>query len=103
MSLLNLKVGDILKTPSGDLRVVREVDYNADGTLWMICLAIRRCSWTRRAYTMLTPNDLRARKFKPTGKRVRLTGKLDRRLARDIASNDPDRRGLDCCAVRGMP
>lgn len=69
-----IKVGDLLLTPSGDHRMVREVTINSGkyspqfaGKVKCISLAIRRCSWTGSGYTVINRTDIRERKYKPTG------------------------------------
>jgi hypothetical protein len=70
-----IKVGDILSTPSGDERVVREAIYykpddrfGRGGKINYIVLAIRNCSWTGRGCTFINRSDIRARRFAPTGR-----------------------------------
>jgi hypothetical protein len=59
-----LLVNDILITKSGDLRVIREALYYADGTLRSITLAIRRCSWTKHATTIYERSALKTLGFR---------------------------------------
>ena len=99
-----IRVGDVLEAPSGDLRVVREVTrWKRRGrTTTIVTFAIRRCSWTRRCYTVVNQSDLATRGFRPTGKRVRLSKPIDRAISRAIDEPRPD-RSIGCRAVQGVP
>lgn len=81
-------------------RLVRAVRRAGDGTIRSITLAIRRCSWTRRPYTIYVRSDFGLLKTTRVP-RVRLTLLSDRRLAKCI--QDDEDRGLDCCDVLGWP
>lgn len=99
-----LKVGDVLRTPSKDFRVVRKVSRRKSGLIWGVTLAIRRCSWTHRAYTVLTRSDLRTMGYRKANVCVRLTSKMDRALDRCILLRDgKNGQSLTCCDVRAMP
>ena len=55
-----LQKGDVIRSRSGALRVVRAVDHFGPGICrTVVHLAIKRCSWTHRAYTVYNGNDLR--------------------------------------------
>ena len=95
-----IKVGDVLKTPSKDYRVVRAVTRYANGPLHSIVLTIRKCSWTHRPYTHLNYTDLRARGFMHTGVNVAdKFGAFDELLADAVC--DETLCDLDCCDVKG--
>ncbi len=103
----NVRAGDVLATPDGDLRVVRYArvwrnKYSGQEHLTLY-LAIRRCSWTHRAYTVIGTQDIAYRRYRPTGKRVRLTSPVDKKLAHDIAYENRFKPCLDCCDVKGVP
>ena len=66
-----LRVGDVLITTSGDLRVVRRVSHDTWGFTRCIDLVIRRCSWTRKPYTTISRNDLKQRGFRKAEVRSR--------------------------------
>ncbi len=53
------KEGDVLRTPKGDYRVIRSISRFDDGDLRSADFAIRRPSWTGRAYTTYNFTDLR--------------------------------------------
>lgn len=109
-----LKQWDVLESPSGDLRIVREVSRR-DGswtpraglmpgrTLWAVTLAIRTCSWTHRPYTVYMASDLKTQGWRHTGVNVGpQRTKLDRLLLKEIR-DEGHARYLDCCDVRGLP
>lgn len=88
----SLRVGDVLRSPSGKLRTIREVGSAS------VALSILRCSWTRRPYTVYVASDLID--WSRTGQRRRLRSPLDRALALELA--DRARRKLTCCDVEGI-
>ncbi len=100
----SLRVGDVL-TNGRDFRVVRQVSYwrrgPSEGRLWGVAVAIRRCSWTGRCYTMLTANDLKQRGFtKVPGVRVKIHTELDKRIER--AMEHWSHWDAKCCDVIGV-
>lgn len=99
-------VGDVLKTPSGDYRVVREVGTGPTRGLfpdkpYYFAFAIRRCSWTGKAYTIMCRSQLYD--WERVGLRIKLDSELDEQFVDDLncASNVPT--VLTCCHVRGVP
>lgn len=103
-----LEVGDVLRTPTGDLRVVRLASHHiitSGGRRphWRssVCLTIKHCSWTTRCYTVLNSADLKTRGFRPTGKRVRLQSRLDAEIRRNFGVDKKDIT-LHCCDVEGI-
>ena len=97
-------VGSVFKTPSGDLRLVRKVSRRG-GKLGRVTFAIRHCSWTGRAYTIVNASDLIQRGFQLMPVRVKsLDGPLDVKLhdfihGNYIRGNYP----MKCCDARGLP
>lgn len=91
-----IKKGDILKE-NNTLRVVRAVHHYP--TRVIVVFTIRRCSWTGRCYTVLNSTDLKQRNFRPTGKRIRLSKKLDKAIEADFGAV-PFK--LTCCDVEGV-
>lgn len=87
----------------GSPRLVRRATYDArDGLLRSLTVAIRRCSWTKRAYTVIVRSDFRVRGVRRTrAPRVRLRRRGDRQLARCI--DETRDRSLGCCDVAGWP
>lgn len=75
-----LKAGDMLLTPSRDLRAVRKVRYGPDGFLKTVIFAIRHCSWTGRAYTVYQRTDLKTLGYVKAGVRARLDRPMDKML-----------------------
>lgn len=94
-----IRKGDVIRA-GNSLRIVRDVTHTASGHTY-VTLAIRRCSWTGRCYTVLTQHDLRSRGFEPTGKRMRLRGELDWEIEQNLNLSARD-RNLGCCDVRSV-
>jgi len=92
-----IQVGDILL--EGDTpRIVREV-HHREGGYCAVTLVIRRCSWTRRCYTVINSNDLKQRRFRPSGHRVKLGLDIDKKIEAAIQSRE---YLLTCCDVEGI-
>ena len=98
-----VKPGDVLETASGDLRVVRKCVTGASGYTTWVHLVIRRCSWTKRCYTVLNYHDLKGRGFRPTGLLVKLDTKTDRKIARDLKYDNRFKQKVSCCDVVTVP
>lgn len=82
-------------------RLIRSVSKR-EGRLMSVTFAIRRCSWTRRPYTVYQRSDFKALKIRPTGwPRATFGLPSDRNLLADI--NDHRRQRLHCCDVVGWP
>lgn len=101
--IANIRRGDVLRERSGVLRIVRSVHHYGPAGPGLpprcsVTLVIRRCSWTTRCYTVLTRSDIRAR-FSPTGKRIRIRGKLARQIDAAIGALEIH---LTCCDVEGV-
>lgn len=97
----DIKVGDVLRVDKR-FRLVRRVSRAKDGFLGSVTFAIKRCSWTRRPYTVVGRVDLAYRNFQPTN--VRITAEktpLSERLLREINSDGPP--SMTCCEVAGLP
>ena len=97
-----LKVGDVLITPSGDLRVVRQVTMRKRGLLRSVALAIRHCSWTKRAYTIYCRPDLATMGYRKAGVRARLNGPLDAKMLECLAFDNRFNQCLTCEDARAM-
>jgi hypothetical protein len=78
--------GDVLLSPRGSLRVVREVSFYGNGDLRSLTFAIKHGSWTRRPYTIMGYTDLMGG-WRPAGARVALDGELDTLLLQDIQTH----------------
>lgn len=102
--------GDILRSGSGVLRIVRYVSHSwiASGVSvphfrTNVAFTIRHCSWTHRCYTILTGNDLVQMGYQPTRGRVKLRKRIDRQIDWEISSNpSPAEIKLTCCDVEGI-
>lgn len=82
-----LRVGDVLETPSGDMRLVRRATYWG-GKCRAISFAIRRVSWTTRGYTVYCTTDTYIRRCRLVARitRRRMTP-LDQALEREMRSD----------------
>lgn len=97
-----IKLGDVLRAKSGDLRIVRGVSrWNKNGLINTVTFTIRNCSWTGRCYTVLNRSDLKTRCFEPTGVSCALDGEIDARLLEEIKQTGKPL--IDCCDVKGIP
>jgi len=103
-----LSEGDIIRSASGDLRVVRKASYwdkpyrnRPAGMLYGVYLLIRNCSWTGKCYTVINRSDLVSRKFEPTGLRWESDAAFKVLLEKEMGPNKP--LALHCCDVKGIP
>ena len=108
--LSETRQGDVLRWPSGALRVVRVFHdhgafrdrYKRKPLRWKFCFfAIRRCSWTQRPYTVLNLGELQGLGVVNTGINVKFKTTFDKQLAAEMV--DKDVRTIKCCAVKGLP
>ena len=122
-----IRKGDVLKAPSGLLRVVRDVSHcGPSAGKTSVTFTIQHCSWTGKCYTVLTGVDLRTFGYQPTKGQYRFRKKIDRTIDREINGGDKvrivvaasggkvtkyidvhrpldrDKSTLDCCDVRGI-
>lgn len=105
-----IKAGDVIKAPSGLLRVVREVRRNNAlrrktcvyaRNVW-VTLVIQRCSWTTRAYTSFTVGELYQLGYIPTRARYNVNTEFDEILLQDQQAKNASECQLHCCDVRGI-
>lgn len=99
-----LKPGDIVKSGSGTLRVVRRVSMNpnAPWLLGFVYFSILRCSKYRACYTLYLRSELRSMGFTKINGRIRLDSQLDAAILRDTQVRDGRDRKLTCCDVIGI-
>jgi len=105
-----IKKGDVLRMPSGRLRVVRYVNHSVTSKgvahpvpRTTVIFSIAHCSWTSRCYTTYTGNDLVQMGYRPTKARVRLRSKLDRQIEEEFMRRGPASLcKLHCCDVIGI-
>lgn len=101
-----VRKGDVLKTPSGSLRIVRAVHVSKSRRqtslrkIWFF-FAIQHCSWTHAGYTLYNGGELLQMGWMPTGLRQKLNTELDRKLASDFGRLGKE-RALSCCDVVGL-
>jgi hypothetical protein len=96
--LKRVRPGDVLRTSTGKLRVVRSVRYRR-GVISSCSFTIKHCSWTGACWTTKQRSELFG--WSPTGKRVSLRKRIDRDIARDLRKPGPERK-LTCCSVVGV-
>jgi hypothetical protein len=105
--MMTVRPGDVLQDKHGSLRVVRRARVwrnKHSGMLHLsLFLAIRRCSWTGRCYTVIGTQDIVNRGFAPAGARVRLNKPIDRAISRDLEYDNRFNQQLTCCDVEGVP
>ena len=109
-----IKKGDVLRSGSGRLRVVRDVSHNLveNHLRTNVTFAIQHCSWTGRPYTTYTGQDLVQMKYSPTRAKVTLRKEIDKAIervmyARDGLSALPNYGAkklyeVTCCDVEGL-
>ncbi len=106
--------GDVVKTKSGDLRIVRAVHRHPKATgkgsgkatkarrVWCF-FAIKHCSWTGAGYTLYTIAEMVGMGWLPTSaKPRRMSAEIDVRLKSDFARPGKD-RCVRCCEAVGLP
>lgn len=98
--MAHVKVGDVLRDPGGNLRVVRRLSRFDDGDVRALSFTIMRCSWTGRCYTVKNFTDLLKWEF--VLKRDLPSTALDRKIARELRNSRRFKQTLSCCDVRGV-
>ena len=102
--MLTLKVGHVIAKPHGPYRIVRDVSRYGNGDLRSVTLAIRRCSWTHRCYTILNYTDLRIFGYRRVRVKPRtLHGTMDRKIIAAMHQPAFEPFILTCCDVEGTP
>lgn len=101
----SVKVGDVLRSGRGTLRVVREASFFHDGQLRAIAFVIRHKSWTGRATTTMNYTDLMQFGYAPHFPRVRskLATELDAKIAHCVKHHRMEDQVLFADDVRGIP
>jgi hypothetical protein len=96
----SIEDGDLIRL-NGTLRVARSVSRR-EGRVKSITFAIRRCSWTRRPYTVVGRTDMYLKPLEIVAKGFGLChGPLDMFLQSDVeARGGPSL--LQCCDVIGI-
>ena len=100
--VLRLRKGDVLKSRTGRLRVVRKVSIGRTVASTTVIFSIQHCSWTGRPYTVYTGNDLRQMGYRPTKARVRLNSQFARLLEADFGATRSSDCTFTCCDVEGI-
>lgn len=95
-----IQKGDVLRSGNGTLRIVRAVSHGASRSY--VYLAIRRCSWTHRCYTVYTSADLKTNGWSHTGKRLKINDEFSKKIEAAINQNAHAPYLLDCCDVVGV-
>ncbi len=101
--MFTLQVGDVI-TNGGRYRIVRDLMRRRDGRLHCVALAIKRCSWTHRCYTILNATELRIFGYRRVpAKRRALKKKGDRLILAAMRQPSWEPKILGCCDVEGVP
>ena len=98
--------GDVLISPSGTFRIIRSLGRFPDGDLRSATFVIKRCSWTKRGYTIYYFTDLLQWSF-ATHRELPRT-KIDLQIAQDMRRSSwcgwrGRKQKLGCCDVVGVP
>jgi hypothetical protein len=99
----HLQVGDVVRTRSGKLRIIRAVSHwspTLGGTA--VTFTIQRTSWTRRCYTVMNGSDLATQGYSKTGARAKLNHEFDRAVENEFGHSVRLGR-LTPEMVRGIP
>jgi hypothetical protein len=105
-SLARVRQGDVLKWPSGTMRVVRVlhdhgVTNRYEDPRKVFCyFTIKHCSWTHRCYTLYNLGELHGMGVRNTGMNIKFKTRFDERLVEEMENSG--QRTIKCCAVRGM-
>jgi len=95
-----VEVGSVLRKGNSS-RIVRAVHRYPNGDLRSVTFAIKRCSWTHKCYTSYGYTDLIWNGYVLVeGVKAKLDGFFDELIRREFTA---DKRGLDCCDVKGIP
>jgi hypothetical protein len=100
-----LKKGDVLRSRSGMLRIIRRVSHSKIpfyGIRTTVTFTIQTCSWTGRPYTIYTGNDLVQMGYEQVDARFALRRKFDRALELDFEAPTAAACEFSCCDVRGV-
>jgi len=82
------------------LRTVRSISRYPTGELSCVTFAIRRCSWTKRCYTVMNYHDLAYQGYSwVQGVRAKMTTELDQKV--NAAIRDKEIK-LSCSVARGV-
>lgn len=92
--------GTVLVSPTGDMRVIRRVSSGKHWRHPIFSFAIRRCSWTRRPYTIYTWGELVRMGYTALDVTVPLDRRFDKLLEKNIVNHNC--RTLFCCDVVGV-
>jgi hypothetical protein len=101
MNLREIKVGDVLRAPSGRLRIVRKLGSTQKGLRGRyVYFCIAHCSWTHRPYTLYTTSELERMGYRKVN-HISLKSQFDRLLEEEMDTNDKPK--MKCCDVMGIP
>jgi hypothetical protein len=99
-----LKVGDVVRAPSGVLRIVRSVSHHRPsigGTY--VTFLIRRPSWTNRCYTVMNGSNMAIVGYRPTGAKAKLNHEFDRTVEQCFSAVPSYNCPLHARDVKGLP
>lgn len=110
----DIQEGDVVRMPSGSLRVVRAVRRHPKATgkgsggatrarRTYCFFAIQRCSWTGAGYTLYSVAEMVGAGWLPTAVRPRkLTAEIDLKLKHDFGLGG-SACCVTCCEAVGLP
>ena len=102
--ITKLQKGDVIRSKTGLLRIVRSVThYGFSINKTYVILSIKRCSWTGRAYTVYTGNDLKQMGYRPVKARFALQSRVDRLMEEEFVRPGGERPVLTCCDGMRLP
>lgn len=105
--IAQLQKGDVVRTRSGRLRIVRDVSHHHNryyGTRTIVTFLICHPSWTGRCYTVMTGNDLVQMGYRPTKAKATLRTAFDWAVEQEISECfHPNDIKLHARDVRGIP
>ena len=110
-----IQEGDVVRTKSGDLRVVRAVHRSPKATgkgargstaarRTFCYFAVKHCSWTGAGYTLYSVAEMIGMRWLPTTARPRKpTEEIDLKLKADCESRGTYARRVRRCEAVGLP
>lgn len=99
-----IQKGDVLRAPSGKLRIVRRVThYGQSLSRTSIVFLISRPSWTGRCYTVIRGNDLKNKGYQPTKAKAKLGKDFDNIVEYELDRSAHQPKKLGARDVMGIP
>lgn len=93
--------GDIVRTPTGTERVVREVHRHSESRVY-VSFTILHCSWTTRPVTVYSMGELVRVGYTYAGRRIEIKNtRLNKSIDREVKCR-PGPPKLTCCDIKGV-